>query len=560
MTYQDTPILHVLLTAQDNRDGIFVMQSAARHLRADDGRLRCVDLIDNPHLEMLDLSACATPVHLTVRGCPKLATVSLPESPEGAVLHWEFGETDSPVQIFGDLASFDSCQPDGHTCQIKADGAMYARSVVVPSGATLSTPTDDTALFVLLGRPDDPVKSVPIVTSGLRAVHLHGLLEAVDLDLNGPALTQAQIVNLPALEHLKAGPEMSALSVSRCQALRTITSSGSALRIHHSGGDELDLTGVWGHAHFVAVNARLKTGLIGSTQAHNCRHIFSDAASLTNATAPLAALPTPEAIHDPYWRTTLHRWVATTVAPSAVMPALKILLALLETGDAPDMIWTMRCDLHKRHAKLAHLGKGSAALWKIPRDLAFETQEVDFALWRASIERGAQDATYQEALKHLPWILPMSVLARGARRAGSEEERAACLAALTASLTNLPKGAEISSKRQEPPSNTLVGVARLIEGLLPMRTYPAVMSIFADLPGLLEKTLSPAARLSPLTALNQMGLAGAGASLLAQARDLVADDPDLATRFHAAALQPPRSDLLAGITKGSRPDDIIRQP
>jgi hypothetical protein len=57
-----------------------------------------------------------------------------------------------------------------------------------------------------------------------------------------------------------------------------------------------------------------------------------------------------------------------------------------------------------------------------------------------------------------------------------------------------------------------------------------------------------------------MGLTGAAASLLAQARDLLADDPDLAAKFHAAALQPPRSDLLAGITKGNHPDENLRQP
>lgn len=256
----------------------------------------------------------------------------------------------------------------------------------------------------------------------------------------------------------------------------------------------------------------------------------------------------------------MHRWVATTASPSAVLPALKILLVLLETGDEPDIVWAMRRDLHRRHAKLAHLGKGKAAVWSIPQDLAFETQETDFGLWRATIGRGAQDSTYQEALEHLPWILPMSVLARGARRAGSEEERTTCLQALTASLANLPESFETFSKRHEPLSNTLVGIARLIEGLLPLRTHPAVMQIFVDLPTLLEKTLAPASRLSPLTALNQMGLTGAAASLLAQARDLLAEDPDLAAKFHAAALQPPRSDLLAGITKGNQLHDTIRQP
>lgn len=560
MTYHDSAISPEILTAPDDQGGILVMQRAASHLRADDSRLRCVDVIDNPNLETLDLAACAAPVHLTVRGCPKLTTVLLPETPKGAVLHWEFGETNSPVKVFGALASFDSCQPNGHTCQIKTDGEMYLSSVLVPSGAAPPAQTDEPALFVLLGPPEGSFNPAAIVSPNLRAVHLNGLPETFDLELNGPALTQVQIVNLPKLKHLKAGPEMSALSVIHCRALRTITSSGSVLRIHHSGVDDLALTGVWDHAHFAGVNAHLKGGLIGSTQAHNCRHIFSDVASLANATAPLSVLPTPEAIHDPYWRTTLHRWVATTASPSAVLPALKILLVLLETGDEPDIVWAMRRDLHRRHAKLAHLGKGKAAVWSIPQDLAFETQETDFGLWRATIGRGAQDSTYQEALEHLPWILPMSVLARGARRAGSEEERTTCLQALTASLANLPESFETFSKRHEPLSNTLVGIARLIEGLLPLRTHPAVMQIFVDLPTLLEKTLAPASRLSPLTALNQMGLTGAAASLLAQARDLLAEDPDLAAKFHAAALQPPRSDLLAGITKGNQLHDTIRQP
>jgi hypothetical protein len=50
MTYHDTSISPERLTAPADRDGLFVMQSAARHLRADDSRLRCIDLIDNPHV------------------------------------------------------------------------------------------------------------------------------------------------------------------------------------------------------------------------------------------------------------------------------------------------------------------------------------------------------------------------------------------------------------------------------------------------------------------------------------------------------------------------------
>lgn len=537
------------ITAKPGTDGVFVIRNGARTLQAADTDLRCVDLIDNPYLETLDLSACATPVHLTVRGCPKLATVLLPDAPEGAVLHWEFREADSPVKVFGALASFDSCQPDGHTCQIQANGVPYDRSLLVPAGAPQPTLADETALVILLGTAEGGLQSAPLVTPKLRAVHLHSVGTADELDLNGPALTQAQIVNLPALKHLKAGPEMAALSVAGCPDLCTLTASGSVLRIHRSGTDEMDLMGVWDHAHFVAVNARLKSGLIGSTQAYNCRHIFSDAASLSNATAPLAALPTPEAIHDPYWRTTLHRWVNTTHAPSAVLSALKILHALLDTGGAADELWTMRRHLHQRHAKLSHLGTGRAALWKAPRDLALETQQADFALWRACAAQGVEDPAYQAALANLPWVLPMAVLARAARTASSEQERQTLLAHIAASMGKMPTGSD-PEKRQESHDQTLVGVARLIEGLLPLRTDPAVAVIFWDLPAFLEKTLSAPARLSPLVALNQMGLTSAGAQLLAQARGLLKDNPDLAAKFYAAALQPPRTDLLAAIQKG----------
>lgn len=550
MTYHDTSIPPELLRAPDDRDGIFVMHNTARHLRVDGDRLRCVDLIDNPHLETLDLSTCVTPMHLTVRECPKLARVLLPEGPEGAVLHWEFGNTGSQVRIFGALASFDSCQPDGHTCQIKTDGPVYDQSLLVPPGAVQCSPNDDTDLFVLLAPADESPQPVPIVTPNLRAVHLHGLTSTDELDLNGPALTQAQIVNLPSLKHLKAGPEMSALSVDRCPKLCTLIASGSVLRIHRSGGSEMDLTGVWDHARFVAVNAHLKGGLIGATQAHNCRHIFSDAASLSNATAPLAALPSPDAIHDPYWRTTLHRWVNTTVAPSSVLPALKILHALLETEGDAEELWGMRRDLHRRHAKLSHLGPGRSALWKAPRDLAFETQQADWALWHACASKGVDDPAYQAALNTLPWVLPMAVLARAARNASSQQEQQALLTCLSTSMGNMRTGSDIPAKREEPLEHTLVGIARLIEGLLPLRTLPTVASIFWGLPEFLEKTLPASCRLSPLTVLNQMGLSSAGAQLLAQARGLLKDDPDLAAKFHAAALQPPRTDLLAAIQKG----------
>jgi hypothetical protein len=124
------------------------------------------------------------------------------------------------------------------------------------------------------------------------------------------------------------------------------------------------------------------------------------------------------------------------------------------------------------------------------------------------------------------------------------------LTCLSTSMGNMRTGSDIPAKREEPLEHTLVGIARLIEGLLPLRTLPTVASIFWGLPEFLEKTLPASSRLSPLTVLNQMGLSSAGAQLLAQARGLLKDDPDLAAKFHAAALQPPRTDLLAAIQKG----------
>ena len=51
-----------IIMAKPGTDGTFVIGRDARALKATDPALRCVDLIDNPMLQFLDLSVCATPV------------------------------------------------------------------------------------------------------------------------------------------------------------------------------------------------------------------------------------------------------------------------------------------------------------------------------------------------------------------------------------------------------------------------------------------------------------------------------------------------------------------
>lgn len=550
MTFQDNHRYPHAAIVSENGDGAFVISHAAKHLYADDDQLRCVDLINNAHLESLDLSGCASPVHLSVRGCPNLTTVILPNTSSGAVLHWEFSSKNNIVEICGSLASFDSCQPDGHTCQIKSSLDNYEHVIVVPPGSSQTPQGNEVDLFIHLAAESWKFPGAVECAQSLRAAYLRSSISPEELDLNWERLSELHFVKMSGLKTIKAGPSMSRLSITQCPNIQNVTASGEYLRICKTGGEKIVLTGVWNIGYFESLKARLEGGLVGSTRSQNCYHILSDITDLSNATAPLSALPSPDAIHDPYWRTTLHKWVATTTSSAALLPALKILHALLETGDNPELIWRARCDLHGRHAKLPKKISGITPLWRAPRDLAFETQQADFQLWQACNAQGVEDPLYTKDLRTLPWVLPMAILARAARIALQDQQNQ-YLSDLKSSVEKFIQRDSNYSGQPEPTENTLIGFARLIEGLLPLRNHPAAMAIFSDLPNLLQKTLPAPSRLSPLTALNQMGLAGAGASLLTQAKVLLADDAEMAAKFHAAALQPPRSDLLSGITKGN---------
>lgn len=534
-------------------DGVLICRSAERAVRAQDARLRAIDLIDNPELEYLDLTACSTPVHLAVRGCPRLACVRLPEGAQGAILHWEFGTADAAVRIEGALTSFDSCQQDGHTCRLRSSEGPFSRTLLVAPGSRAISGARDIELLVHL----DPVvaaeEALSAVGHGLRAVHLHAVSTPRSLNLGLPTLRDVQLVGLSSLENLWAGVSMLRLEITQCPRLRSIIASGHALRVARSAGDDLTLTGVWDHAHFTDVSARLNQGVIATLQAQGCRFIRSDAQTLSNATAPLAGLPHADAIHEPYWREMLKLWVRATEGSSDTLGALRILQALLDTGETPEEIWTLRCALHHRHTRIPSVTCGAAVIWSAPRDLSFETHEADFALWASCGARGADVTAYSDALTTMVWSQPMGALARAAQKA-DVEQRETYLLKLAAAIDALMHGITYREGLIEPFELSRIGLARMIEALLVQRDHALASLCISRLPLLIRAMFSDGDRITPLRALSRLGLPGAASELLHQARKLTRSDPELAARFLAAGLEPVQSDLLSHIRSEEIPN------
>lgn len=98
----------------DGQGGAFLIGHPAETLTLCDAGLRCLDLVDCAALTSLNLTACRSDLHLTVRGCPNLKTVHVPSrGSAGATIHWDFDESMPEVWLQGRVLSLDACWAGG---------------------------------------------------------------------------------------------------------------------------------------------------------------------------------------------------------------------------------------------------------------------------------------------------------------------------------------------------------------------------------------------------------------------------------------------------------------
>jgi hypothetical protein len=151
------------------------------------------------------------------------------------------------------------------------------------------------------------------------------------------------------------------------------------------------------------------------------------------------------------------------------------------------------------------------------------------------------------------WSQPMGALARAARKA-DVEQRETYLLKLAAAIDALMHGITYREGLIEPFELSRIGLARMIEALLVQRDHALASLCISRLPLLIRAMFFDGDRITPLRALSRLGLPGAAAELLHQARKLTRSDPELAARFLAAGLEPVQSDLLSHIRSEEIPN------
>lgn len=533
------------MKAQIVGDGAFVSVDAITHLAVDDPRLRCLDLVNSPTLESLDLSACQSPAHLTVRGCPNLSYVRLPAGGEGACIHWDFGTGGVSVHIEGSIALFDCCHDDGRTAKADPLGEPYVDGVVrtgIMNAAQSQEFREHAELLVSFETGLVDPHALQQCHPQLRALHLLGSVLPQTIDLHGPNLEFVAIADSRDLTRIIASVSVARLSLLRCSLVSHIVNSGDWLRVEGGRAPELKLEGAWNHAHFVRTASKLVSGPIEDVTAHGCPHIRPELVSLANASNPLAFLPNEDCIRDPQWRSLIIGWIERTTNRATILPALKLTGVLIETGFAPEAGWQLRCKLAHNTARKAFKARCQELWsWDTPEDLAFETYTEDLTLWlRCRSAPGVPD--FDAKLQTARGAMQIATLVRQARSTDRLAQRL-CLEAAYQAMEHI--GSRDTCEATD--GQITIAIKRTIETLVPARALPEAPAVLARLPRFIRTVAADDLCLEALSALAALGLSAANVELVRRSRELAAEKADLAARFHAAAFAPRKADILTHI-------------
>lgn len=530
-------------------EGVFIIGRLERRIVCQDKTLRCVDLIDNPELEEIDLKACKTPLHLTVRGCPKLARVFLPEAGAPAVIHWDFGAGSDPVVIHGMLGQFDSCQDDTTTTRVVSEAAPFTCTLLLPEAADRPNFSHeiDAELFICLSEnlPDGLALFGP--DSSLRLAVLNGVDLPTDVVIGANRLHSLTLVGATKITSVSVAVPLGLLEIESCPKITRIAASGGRLRVAGGHADEIRVEGAWASGQFTDTSSRLGLSLIDHLSATGCRHIQPDHLMLENATHPLGVLPDPDCLHDPKWRSLLLGFVHHTSNSTSILPALKLLSLLMQSGLTAEETWIARNRLY------ANLGRSASAMrgefpwiWQTPRDLAAEVYEVDLALWMDCLEQSPSARSFNLREQALRRTIQMASMLRVARRKEGLVQ-AELVTTVKASIEGIVIGRTWINGNEESATQMSQSIARMVEALVLLREHEAARTALGHLPDLILRLMHPASQLAPLSALASLGLVQAKVELMARSRSLARSNAGLAAQFHAAALQPAKTQLLSQI-------------
>ena len=224
--------------ALDGAGGLALRAPLATFVRLSREGLRCLDLIDSPQLEVLDLSRLRGVVHLTVRGCPALQQILLPNR-GAAHVHLDTGDQ-SPrwLQITGGVEQFDACwgQEGRLLRRVPARTAPWKAVLVVtgpaPQPDALAAPAFKGGLLVWIATdamPHQELASPGAAVDSVCVTHTSAQLLALDW-LGTRPLREFTVENSTHLMTLRLRTPVDHLGLSHCDRLRVVTSEGQPCR------------------------------------------------------------------------------------------------------------------------------------------------------------------------------------------------------------------------------------------------------------------------------------------------------------------------------------------
>lgn len=218
----------------DSCGGVALCLPEAGSVVLDTPGLYCVDLLDCPQLESVDLTALGNGVHLTVRGCPRLAMVRLAEHARAHV-HVDAGA--APPQAFsisGAVVRIDACWGrDGRFMRQARRGAAFQGlhfGTETPCALPPGPPLPLDLAILIRARPDDARTGVLTLGPGLEACRDVCLVEPDDallaVDWAGGALREFCVEAARGLMVLRLPARVEHLQLSACPRLRAVTTEG----------------------------------------------------------------------------------------------------------------------------------------------------------------------------------------------------------------------------------------------------------------------------------------------------------------------------------------------
>lgn len=374
-----------------------------------------LDVIDCPELVSLDLSRCHPNCHVTLRGCPSLRSLYVPETGSGAVIHLDSGDTVPSLHVFGCVDHFDACWTSGQ-CAVSADDVPWRHLWVSRHVSDLSRshPAFDAECWVVLA-PAAP--HLVVDAPQLRHFYVSGSRELLALSVLGmaPERSQIEVQTLPELVSMEVKVGTASAWIRECRALTEL--SGAVTELHASQVGQraealhVDMT----TDRFHLCHSRVSSLTLSQPTALflvHCPTIERVSLPPTTTVHCEGAVPPPlvgvatvvvdEAVvmsliaayrHDPASTMAELATLIPSMSPAShCIKALRLLDQLAQCGAPLEEVWAIRLALSVQHLtphSASRHGVVNGAkhkahsewLWELPSDLGREGWQADYRLW-----------------------------------------------------------------------------------------------------------------------------------------------------------------------------------